>query len=117
MAHYNSLNSLIDITLRGGDVVEFPGGYRGEVRHNFLNFTKAVNHAIFLDLEVDKYRLSSTVYGYDSRGGDWPECVPNDYAALTRMCMVLFCFLMQKDCLLFVNGQMLSLSLRDFKIK
>ena len=62
------------------------------VRSSYLNnvLTLFRNNEVFCCLHLDKEKFVNSSYGYESRGGSWPESKTNDFPALTRLVNALF---------------------------
>jgi hypothetical protein len=95
---YTSFNELNGKTLKEDDVVIFTVGkkkynYMVSSNCNFLcNRSGIDNNEIFVALELNEKLLADKVYGYENEGGTWPEPLPKDAEALTRLVLVLFAF-------------------------
>ena len=91
MAEYRKYSDLVGVTLEYDDTVFFVGR-EYKVRHKFLSNPGGANCQIFQDLHIDnEIEFCSKAYGYPIEGyGSWPECVPNDYPALTRCVLAIY---------------------------
>lgn len=91
---YKSLKELGNNTLNYGDIVYFYVDGRQLkycVQSNYLsNYFKPCNSEIFSLLKLDKSLFCNTYYGYINKGGDWPTCNTEDFAALTRVVQALY---------------------------
>lgn len=83
-------------TLQADDIVLF-GDLEYVVRDSYLNNPHGFNVKIFERLELYKYAVASTAYGYRSYGGDWPEFRARDYAAATRLVYMLYALIDSKQ--------------------
>ena len=101
MAIYKSYESLIGKVLAEGDTVQFsPSTDSYKVanlpRQAWLENQQArSNRTCFKELEISDDRnrkLASLVYGYTVMDGVWPSAKSGDFAALTRLVLVLFKF-------------------------
>lgn len=55
------------------------------------------NSTIFKILSIpSKEEFTTKAYGYECNGGDWPECRPHDYKALTK-CVIELYKIIEKD--------------------
>lgn len=90
MVEYKCLADLQGKTLEYDDIVILKNiEYR--VRSRFLQEPHLNNEAIFNVLSISsKEDFASNAYGYECKGGSWPECKPLDYAALTRCVIELY---------------------------
>ena len=91
MAEYKKYSDLVGATLKYGDTV-FLGDNEYRVRCKHLANICGPNYQIFRDLNIDNYiEFCSKAYGYSIEGhGSWPECLPNDYSALTRCVLAIY---------------------------
>lgn len=80
-------------SLRIKDIIRFKYNdkvYKYEVREQYLHNTKGYNDIIFAELELNKYNVATTAYGYLCGDGSWPEYNNQDYKALARLVIFLF---------------------------
>lgn len=91
MAEYRKYSDLVGVTLKYDDFVFF-GTREYRVRHKHLANTAGRNCQIFQDLHInDPIEFCSKAYGYSIEGrGSWPECLTNDYSALTRCVLAIY---------------------------
>jgi hypothetical protein len=91
MAEYRKYSKLIGATLKYDDTV-FLGDRTYKVRHHFLYNRCGPNYQIFQDLHIDNAtEFCSKAYGYRAKEGcSWPECLPDDYSALTRCVLAIY---------------------------
>jgi len=91
MATYKCLADLQGKTLRYADTVILKD-IKYSVKSQFLQEKNyADNSEIFQVLSIpSKEELAKKAYGYEQKGGDWPECEKDDYAALTRLVIELY---------------------------
>ncbi len=97
MAHYNSLSSLGENTLKQADTVQLMG-ITYQVTTNYLNNPSDRNDKIFDILNIkDKYTFCSYHYGYQVSIGSWPEYKNDDFSAVTRLVKALFKIIEDKE--------------------
>lgn len=91
MAEYRKYSELVDTTLEYGDTV-FLGSCEYIVRRKFLSYISGFNCQIFQDLHIDNAtEFCSKAYGYRAKEDcSWPECLPDDYSALTRCVLAIY---------------------------
>lgn len=99
MAIYKSYESLIGKVLAEGDTVQFSPSTDSYKVANLPgqawleNQQARSNATCFKELKITNYReLASCVYGYIVTEGVWPSAKSRDFAALTRLVLVLFKF-------------------------
>lgn len=97
MALITNIKDLEKYTLGLWDRVDF--SIDGEVLHyevnnNHLNGSRISNNAIFDKLGISPFDkridYASSIYGYRSGGGAWPESKEGDYVGLTRLVKALY---------------------------
>lgn len=88
MATYKTYAELKDKCLKSDDKV-FLKGFMYKVNSSFLSNTNGANNLIFDQLKIDTNKVAESCYGYKPVGGLWPECIFNDYEALTRLVLYL----------------------------
>ena len=91
MAEYRKYSDLVGVTLKYDDSVFF-GSREYRVRYKHLANICGLNSQIFQDLHInDPIEFCSKAYGYSIEGrGSWPECLTNDYSALTRCVLAIY---------------------------
>ena len=91
MAEYRKYSELVGATLEYGDTV-FLERREYKVRQKFLNNIGGFNCQIFKDLHIDNAtEFCSKAYGYCAKEDcSWPECLPDDYSALTRCVLAIY---------------------------
>ena len=91
MATYKCLADLQGKTLRYADTVILKD-IKYSVKSQFLQEENCVdNSKIFKVLSIpSKEKFAKKAYGYEQKGGDWPECETDDYEALTRCVIELY---------------------------
>ena len=91
MAEYRKYSDLVGATLEYGDTV-FLGRREYKVRQKFLSNIGGDNHQIFQDLHIDNVaEFCSKAYGYRAEECRlWPECLPDDYSALTKCVLAIY---------------------------
>lgn len=98
MTVYRSYSELEGKTLKYGDKLVFQHNkviLSYDVKDGFLiQPINGENDKIF-DLlnfkeRIDIIKFANSAYGYKSRSGIFPQCLTNDYAALTRITLALF---------------------------
>ena len=91
MAEYRKYSELVGATLEYGDTV-FLGNRKYKVKQKFLSYIAGFNHQIFQDLHIDNAtEFCSKAYGYRANEDySWPECLPDDYSALTRCVLAIY---------------------------
>ena len=91
MAEYRKYSDLVGATLEYGDTV-FLRNHEYRVRNRHLCNLGAPNYQIFQDLRIDKpIEFCRKAYGYSIEGrGSWPECLTDDYSALTRCVLAIY---------------------------
>lgn len=80
-------------SLKIKDIIRFKYNdkvYEYEVREQYLHSPKGSNGIIFAELELNKYNVATTAYGYLCGDGSWPEYNNQDYKALARLVIFLF---------------------------
>lgn len=104
MALITNIKDLEKYTLRLWDRVDF--SIDGEVLHyevnnNHLSGFGISNNAIFDKLGISPFDkridYASSIYGYRSGGGAWPESKEGDYVGLTRLVKVLYELIRKKE--------------------
>ena len=104
MALITNIKDLEKYTLRLWDRVDF--SIDGEVLHyevnnNYLNGSRISNNAIFDKLGISPFDkridYASSIYGYRSGGGAWPESKEGDYVGLTRLVKALYELIRKKE--------------------
>lgn len=91
MAEYRKYLDLIGTTLKYDDSVFF-GSCEYKVRHRYLSNIAGHNYQIFQDLHIDNpEEFCSKAYGYCAKECcSWPECLNDDYSALTRCVLAIY---------------------------
>lgn len=91
MAEYRKYSELVGATLEYGDTV-FLESREYKVRQKFLSYIGGFNCQIFQDLYIDNAtEFCSKAYGYHAKEDcSWPECLPDDYSALTRCVLAIY---------------------------
>ena len=91
MAEYRKYSDLVGATLKYGDTV-FLGSREYRVKQKFLSYISGFNFQIFQDLHIDNAtEFCSKAYGYRAKEDcSWPECLPDDYSALTRCVLAIY---------------------------
>jgi len=89
MTTYKSYLELQGELLEQHDAV-FIGKFKYIVGGNHLMNYSSDNGAIFDFLKLNKHTVADECYGYENRGGGWPEAHGGDYHALTRLVLYLF---------------------------
>lgn len=91
MAHYNSLKSLGENTLKLGDTVTLLD-IKYQVRSCYMwNMQDSYNDRIFNKLGIENPKdFCKAYYGYPPNSGTWPEFRENDFSAATRVVKALF---------------------------
>lgn len=91
MAEYRKYSELVGATLEYGDTV-FLESREYKVRQKFLSNIGGPNYQIFQDLHIDNAtEFCSKAYGYHAKECcSWPECLPDDYSALTRCVLAIY---------------------------
>jgi SpoVK/Ycf46/Vps4 family AAA+-type ATPase len=94
MVTYKKWSELCGKTLAAGDKVFFPSKESGEqaydVCEGHLNNPGHPNDEVFDALRLDKTVVAKNAYGYEGGSGQWPPVHQNDFAALTRLVLLLF---------------------------
>lgn len=91
MAEYRKYSELVGATLEYGDTV-FLESHKYKVQQKFLSNYCGPNYQIFQDLYIDNAtEFCSKAYGYHAKEGcSWPECLLDDYSALTRCVLAIY---------------------------
>lgn len=92
MAYYNSLSSLGENTLKQDDIVELKG-ITYIVTDRYLSNQADIyhNNKIFNILNIkDVHSFCSSLYGYTTTSGMWPDYRKCDFSAATRLVKALF---------------------------
>lgn len=91
MVEYRKYSDLVGATLKYDDTV-FLGDHTYKVRHFFLSNCSGPNYQIFQDLHIDNAtEFCSKAYGYHAKECcSWPECLIDDYPALTRCVLAIY---------------------------
>lgn len=91
MATYKCLADIQGKILEFADIVIL-NGIEYIVQATYLHERdEGKNSKIFKVLSIpSKEEFTTNAYGYDCRGGDWPECKLYDYKALTRCVIELY---------------------------
>lgn len=96
MATYKSFKQLNGKTLKQNDVLVFDK-YKYNVHSDFLNNPELTNDVLFDHFGIDAIEFCEAAYGYKSKSGFWPECKHNDFEALTRVALLIFFMLEDKE--------------------
>lgn len=91
MAEYRKYSDLVGATLKYDDTVSL-GDREYRVQHCFLFNCSGPNYQIFQDLHIDNAtEFCSKAYGYHAKECcSWPECLYDDYSALTRCVLAIY---------------------------
>lgn len=104
MALITNIKDLEGYTLKLYDHVEFRIDDEVlcyEVNNNHLNESRMPNNTIFEKLGISSFDkrvdYASSIYGYRSIGGAWPESKEGDYVGLTRLVKALYELIRKKE--------------------
>lgn len=98
MAVYRSYSELEGKTLNYGDKLVFQHNkviLLYHVKDGFLiqpinGENDKIFHLLNLEKRIDIIKFANSAYGYKARSGLFPQCLTNDYEALTRITLALF---------------------------
>lgn len=98
MTVYRSYSELEGKTLEYGDKLVFQHNkviLSYDVKNGFLLYpingeNDKIFHLLNLEKRIDIIKFAKSAYGYKSESGLFPQCLTNDYEALTRIALALF---------------------------